>query len=719
MGDGVMPLDGGAIVLEERFDASLRWLDCAIEREVMRLRGRYELSLDELRGLYISDSRVDDLLRERLAPASDGDPARELSDRAKALHAQYCAGSPMRALGEQLELSEEELDLVLVALAPEIDLRYQTLYAYLNNDAARKYPTLDLARRLLAGSRYRGELSAATLRALLAPRSRLFVEGVLEPLDPAERGSSLHQGFMISPVIAQALLGLPLADARWPREVHWIATGAAPRGRVEHGGAPRAFFVLVGENQEELRCAARDIATAQNWPLIAVPVTVLARDPTGTLADGIRLAARLVGGAVLVEAAGIATDEGMSAAARLALDCAREATPLMLLADARSAGAQWIAELAHVRVEPKPLDIEERRAHWKRALMQSNLATEDSVIERLAASFTLSVSRIEAAVESAALRWKAPAAIARAGDADAVRTALEREASARSNEALAGLATRVLRADDWGRLVLPHNALQQLNEIAAAIENRERVYRGWGLIERTGTSAGLMIFFTGASGTGKTMAASVVANSAGLELYRIDLASVVSKYIGETEKNLERIFSAARHSSAILLFDEADALLGKRSEIKDAHDRYANIEVAYLLQKMEEHDGVVILSSNLPKNLDPAFARRMHYLLEFAKPNAALRERLWKGMYPPSAPLRDDIDFRFLADRFETTGGEIQAIALDAAFLAAADDSPISMHHLMHAMTRRQTKQGNSGGWARYREHCEALEARPPVSSGA
>ena len=146
----------------------------------------------------------------------------------------------------------------------------------------------------------------------------------------------------------------------------------------------------------------------------------------------------------------------------------------------------------------------------------------------------------------------------------------------------------------------------------------------------------------------------------GLDLYRVDLAAVVSKYIGETEKNLDRDLRRRRGANAILLFDEADALLGKRSEVKDAHDRYANIEIAYLLQKMEDHDGVVILATNLPKNIDPAFARRMHYVLEFARPNAQLRERLWRGMFPPAAPLADDIDFGFLAQTFETTGGDIR-----------------------------------------------------------
>jgi SpoVK/Ycf46/Vps4 family AAA+-type ATPase len=160
----------------------------------------------------------------------------------------------------------------------------------------------------------------------------------------------------------------------------------------------------------------------------------------------------------------------------------------------------------------------------------------------------------------------------------------------------------------------------------------------------------------------------------------------------------------------VLLFDEADAIFGKRSEVRDAHDRYANIEVAYLLQKMEDHDGVVILASNLPKNLDQAFARRMHYVVEFSRPGPALREQLWRGMFPPEVPLTGDIDYGFLAEQFELTGGDIQTIALEAAFLAAGEGSPVGMAQLMRAMARRQTKHGDPGVAARFRVHQDTLD---------
>jgi SpoVK/Ycf46/Vps4 family AAA+-type ATPase len=235
------------------------------------------------------------------------------------------------------------------------------------------------------------------------------------------------------------------------------------------------------------------------------------------------------------------------------------------------------------------------------------------------------------------------------------------------------------------------------------------VLERWGFAARHGVSRGLNILFAGPSGVGKTMAAQILAHDAELDIYRIDLASVVSKYIGETERNLERIFVAARSSNAVLFFDEADALFGKRSEVKDAHDRYANIEVAYLLQRMEDYDGVAILATNLRRNLDDAFARRLHHTIEFPQPEAPDRERLWRAMLPPLAPLSRDIDFGFLARQFELTGGHIRNVVLAAAFLAAEEGTAIAMGHLMRAVARELQKLGRMPSRAEFREHYDLI----------
>jgi SpoVK/Ycf46/Vps4 family AAA+-type ATPase len=278
-------------------------------------------------------------------------------------------------------------------------------------------------------------------------------------------------------------------------------------------------------------------------------------------------------------------------------------------------------------------------------------------------------------------------------------------ARAQPRERVASLATLVRFRQGWNDLVLPAPVLSRLRELAAAIRLRRVVYVEWAFARRVASGTGVKALFAGVSGTGKTMAAGVIARDVALDLMRIDLSSVVSKYIGETEKNLDRVFHSARAGNTLLFFDEADAMFGKRSEVKDAHDRYANIEIAYLLQKLDEHDGAVLLATNLRRNIDEAFLRRLHYIVEFPQPGAADRERLWRGMFPAEAPLEPDINFAFLSRQFELTGGDIRNVVLDAAFLAAGDNGVISMTHLVRALARQLGKQGKMPSAAEFRQY--------------
>jgi SpoVK/Ycf46/Vps4 family AAA+-type ATPase len=263
----------------------------------------------------------------------------------------------------------------------------------------------------------------------------------------------------------------------------------------------------------------------------------------------------------------------------------------------------------------------------------------------------------------------------------------------------------------WEDLVLPDRTLQQLQEVADSVRFRYRVHSEWRFDRKLGKNSGISVLFSGLSGTGKTMAASVLARDLNLELYKIDLASVVSKYVGETEKNLNRIFDEAEYSSAVLFFDEADALFGKRSEVKDAHDRYANIEVAFLLQRMEQFSGLAILATNISRNIDSAFVRRIQHVVEFPFPDPAHRERIWRGMFPEEAPLDVDVDFPFLARQFELSGGNIRNVAAAAAFFAAENDRPISMEHLVRATAREFQKLGKLPSRAEFRGHFDVIAA--------
>jgi SpoVK/Ycf46/Vps4 family AAA+-type ATPase len=225
------------------------------------------------------------------------------------------------------------------------------------------------------------------------------------------------------------------------------------------------------------------------------------------------------------------------------------------------------------------------------------------------------------------------------------------------------------------------------------VRYRVQVYAEWGFNQKLSLGKGAIALFSGDSGTGKTLSAEIIAKELGLELYKIDLSCVVSKYIGETEKNLNRVFQEAQQSNAILFFDEADALFGKRSEVKDAHDRYANIEINYLLQRVEEYEGAIILASNMSKSIDAAFVRRMHFCIEFPFPDEDYRLQIWRGIFPPQAPLAKDVDFEFLAHNFKITGGNIKNIAIAAAFRAAKGNS-IRMEHLILSVKREYQKLG-------------------------
>jgi SpoVK/Ycf46/Vps4 family AAA+-type ATPase len=339
-----------------------------------------------------------------------------------------------------------------------------------------------------------------------------------------------------------------------------------------------------------------------------------------------------------------------------------------------------------LRVELPQLSYTGREQIWRGRLGAD--APDDATLQALASTFRLTGGQIrDAATMARALaRWNAGGA--------PTRHDLYAACRAQSSGRLSSLANKITTTYTWDDIVLPADQVTQLREICVQVRQRRVVLETWGFDRHLAMGKGVNVLFAGQSGTGKTMAAEIIAADLGLELYKVDLSSMVSKYIGETEKNLDQVFSAAREANAILFFDEADAIFGKRSEVKDAHDRYANIEVGYLLQKMEEYDGVVILSTNLRKNLDEAFIRRLHITIDFPFPEEPDRMRIWRKAFPKGAPLADDVDLSFLARQFRLAGGNIRNVALLAAFLAAEDGGMITMLHLIRATRREYQKLG-------------------------
>ena len=313
----------------------------------------------------------------------------------------------------------------------------------------------------------------------------------------------------------------------------------------------------------------------------------------------------------------------------------------------------------------------EQRAAWETAL--GSLADDTPAL--LSGQFDLNTADI-AGIGRATLA-------SGAADAASVRDGAWAAALAATRPMLDNLAQRIVPKATWDDIVLPAGDTRLLHQIAEQVGNRARVYQDWGFGRNSARGLGITALFAGVSGSGKTMAAEVIANHLKLDLYRIDLSAVVSKYIGETEKNLRKLFDAAEDGGAILFFDEADALFGKRTEVKDSHDRYANIEINYLLQRMESYGGLAILATNMKSTLDQAFLRRLRFIVTFHFPGIPERTAIWQKAFPAAVPV-DDLDFARLA-RLNLTGGQIALIALNAAFIAAQAKGPVTMPIVLDA----------------------------------
>ncbi|HWT23867.1 MAG TPA: ATP-binding protein [Solirubrobacteraceae bacterium] len=440
-----------------------------------------------------------------------------------------------------------------------------------------------------------------------------------------------------------------------------LAAAADATARAIESGGPWPVVQLVGERPSELESVAA-MACAR-LGLRAHVVSAAGELPDRRLWE--REAA--LSGAVLVVAL-----EDAGAVRRFADG---------LLAPLVVAGRAPVASLRDaLRLEVAPPSASERRARWRSALGAEAAASLDGQLDAIAGQFELDAVQVRAAGREAL-----------AGDpAGTLGDRLWRACRSRSRPPLDDLAQRIVADASWDDLVLPEAERTTLLQIAAQVRRRTTVYEDWGFGRRGARGLGITAMFAGDSGTGKTLAAEVLACELGLDLFRIDLSSVVSKYIGETEKNLRRVFEAAEQGSAVLLFDEADALFGKRTEVRDSHDRFANIEVSYLLQRMEAYRGLAILTTNQREALDTAFLRRIRFVVEFPFPGPAERAAIWRRAFPPPAPL-DGIDPEALA-ALTIPGGTIRNVALGAAFLAADEERPVRMADVLRAARTEYAK---------------------------
>ncbi|MFE5689587.1 ATP-binding protein [Streptomyces sp. NPDC056512] len=659
---------------------------------------------DELRDTEDRDQALEDL-RDALVKADAEIAAR--SDRSAA------EGTALRlpALGRLFGLTPLELGAVVIALAPELRRKYDRLYAYLQDDITRKRPSVDLMLELL----YPAEPQRWAARRLFTRTAPLLRYDILRTVDDPQSPSGstgLSQFMALDPRICQFLLGSDDMDARLTgrarleRPPKTAETQEAEQGllgvdplqlakRHLADALPECrplVLRLFGPAGAGKREVARATSHQNGMSLLDVDLRGLAgrsREETECLVRTVLREAVLQSAAVRLARSDL-LDQADAASLSLALSAAITDFGGLIFLTAESEGAYPLQCDGHPSLPvavPLP-DVAQSTARWRRAL-RGRTADPEGWAEELGGRFRLSTVRVRAALEHAENRRRLDP-VTRSLRLSDVSTACREQ----SGRLLGDLAVRVRKHARWEDLILPEDRVAHLKEICCQARHRHRVHENWGFGAHLGHGKGLGVLFSGQPGTGKTMAAEVLAQDLDTDLYKVDLSGVVSKYVGETEKNLARIFSAAQNADAILFFDEADALFGRRTEVSDAHDRYANIETGYLLQRMEEHEGMVVLATNLRRNIDDAFTRRLRFVVEFPFPDAESRQRIWQALCPPRAPLDPDIDFAELARELPVAGGSIKNIVLNAACLAAADGHVISRHHVLRAARREFEKIG-------------------------
>jgi hypothetical protein len=620
-------------------------------------------ALDRLRGL----------LERHAALAAEHVGAAPPLDEAAALDAdQPPAEFALERLRTVFGLTTFERDTLLLCAAVELDARFGALYATAQGSPERVYPTFSLALAALPGAHWSALTPAAPLRYWrlldVLPGPTL----TLSPLRVDER--VLHELVGLAE-LDNRLRGL-LEPVPAPETLTPTLTALAERvaGAWRRAAGRPPLLELTGpESVDKAAVAARaaGLLGLRLWrlPSEAAPGSLAELETFTRLWER---EAALGGGALLVDAHGEHAGSDQSdnpRAAQLEMLLARCDGPRVLATRERRA-VRGRTSLALEVGRPSP---DEQRALWRAALDGAQWSLNGK-LDDLVTQFSLGPLAIAAAgVEARAL----------AGSESELGDLLWQASRDQARPRLDNLAARLEPAARWDDLVLPEAQLALLREVAIHVRQRATVYDAWGFAARGARGLGISALFAGPSGTGKTTAAEALANELRLDLYRIDLAALVSKYIGETEKNLRRVFDAAEEGGAILLFDEADALFGKRSDVKDSHDRYANIEVSYLLQRMETYRGLAILTTNMRQALDQAFLRRIRFVVSFPFPDASLRAELWRRVFPSATPT-EGLDIARLA-RLNIAGGNIRNIALNAAFLAAEAREPVRMGHLLRA----------------------------------
>jgi SpoVK/Ycf46/Vps4 family AAA+-type ATPase len=707
-------------------------LDTLIHLQVLRFRDLNSSKQDDrLSGLCIQDEDVDRVMEVR-KKQSKGQKKQEMRTLIKQVESirekisrkvenslKQGIYLPLYHLARIFQLTSFELDIILVCLAPEMDIKYEKLYAYLQDDVTKKSPSINFILELLCTTLEK-KIDA---RACFFNQSPLLKYQLVRFMEESQSRPLLSRGVKLDDRIVNFLLEQNVMDSDF--ELSSFAKIINPTrdwssvvmeddlnerlSRLKEAFFRRGergciIFYLKGPYGVGKKLTAEAFCYEVKLPLIIVDMNELLMSSSDSQSNVEKIVERLFRETLLQPAAIylehfdslISSDPREIHFQNVISRAVEEFSFVTFLAGEKPWNPPPQLKKhpsIFIQIEFSIPSFQLRKQLWEISLNGNSSISSELNIEEVANKFQFTGGQIKDAA-------------AEAQNIAIMKGSFEKEGitmrdlysgcHAQSNHNLSKMARKIIPRYTWCDIVLPPDKLQQLKEMCNYVKYRHVVYSDWGFDRKISLGKGLNILFSGPSGTGKTMASEIIANELNLDFYKIDLSCVVSKYIGETEKNLSAIFKEAETANAVLFFDEADALFGKRSEVKDAHDRYANIEINYLLQKMEEHEGIVILATNFRKNIDEAFTRRMHFTLDFPFPDEEYRLNIWQKIFPAETPKSTAIDYEFMARKFEISGGSIKNIALNSAFLAANNNNSrkVNMTHIIHATKREYQKMG-------------------------
>lgn len=687
-------IKGGVSATDGRLAAEMELLTLRLEMRLHATERGASGPLAPFQGLVISDEEALGLLRDLARRwRTNGQQESEwpseqrahLLERERALlHDHTGEASPFSRLVRTLELTSFEQRCLAAALAPELDLRFERLFAYCQDDVSRRAPSLGFLLDLFCDDPEDRE----DARRHLSSQGQLRRHRILTLIDRpvGEQGGSLGRGLRLEERVVEFLLGLPGGASR---VVPFLRPG--PAGADTAGIATPQWHQIAAELSAEpgvqlglIGLPGAPVVELASWLSHQRRQSLLVLDGVaGSVAEAeemVSLAAReaVLNGATLALVRADQLERAPLVEAFRAIVRPRLALSFLL--------AEGHGVLHADRVHRLPRQEVAQRAELWQSLLTDPWELPHEEVHTLARQFPLSPATIHEAVRLTL------------SEIDGEEPALHRlrRVCLRLLGPLPTGVTELMPERTWEDLVLPADAEAALHELAGHARHRSTVLSEWGFGRKHSGGKGTHALFVGPPGTGKTMGAEVLATTLHRRLWRVDLPQVISKYIGETEKNLDAVFRAAANADVVLFFDEADALFGRRSEVKDAHDRYANQEISFLLQRMEDHEGLTILATNLGRNIDEAFVRRLAFLIEFPFPDEVQREQIWTRVFPDEALRADDICTQTLAREISLSGGHIRNIALAAAYLAVQEKGVITQERLWRAAHREYQKLGQN-----------------------